>query len=210
MPVPTKQIVRRAALMLVVASEVSGGQATGQRTQRPDTATKIDIYGFVQADAIADFKTNNADWFDVNRPSELPKTPGEFGHDGHTWFSARQARFGTKATIPISAREIAITFEWDLFGVGPDAGQTTIRPRLMYGQLGDFGGGQPPSPFTDPDVRPRTGHSRAKRLPISASWRSSIIGGTNTSRARSGIHASTSTTAICKRRRRSRAVNTRS
>ena len=78
----------------------------------------------------------------MNRPTELPKTPDEFGHNGHTWFSARQSRFGTHATIPTSTRDITVTFEWDLFAVGPDAGQTTIRPRLMYGQWGDVGGGQ--------------------------------------------------------------------
>ena len=165
MPNPTK-LVWCVTLTLGTAMHVSAQSATANsargaqsapiapRTRPADTTTKIEIYGFVQADAIGDFKANNPDWFDVNRPSVLPKTPGEFGHDGHTWFSARQSRFGTKATIPTSTRDITITFEWDLFGVGPNAGQTTIRPRLMYGQWGDFGGGQLPSPFTDPDVRP--------------------------------------------------------
>lgn len=146
MPILTSRITTLATLMLGVASHVSTGQA-------PTKATRIEIYGFAQADAIGDFETNNPDWFDVNRPSELPKTRGEFGHDGHTWFSARQTRFGTKATIPTSTKDVTIAFEWDFLGVGPDAGQTTMRARLMYGQWGDFGGGQLWSPFTDPDVR---------------------------------------------------------
>lgn len=144
------RITTLAALMLGVASQVSSGQAV--KTPSPDTATRIEIYGFAQVDAIADFKTNNPEWFDVNRPTELPKTRGEFGRDGHTWFSARQSRFGT--TVPTGTKEITITVEWDLLGVGPDAGQTTIRPRLMYGQWGKVGGGQFWSTFTDPDVRP--------------------------------------------------------
>jgi len=135
-------------------SRAARAQAAAKKKQQADTATRIEIYGFAQADAIGDFKTNNPDWFDVNRPSRLPATPGEFGKDGHTWFSARQSRIGTKASIPTFGPDIKVTFEWDLFGVGPDAGQTTIRPRHMYGQWGDFGGGQTNSPFMDVDVFP--------------------------------------------------------
>ena len=59
-----------------------------------DTAPRFEIYGFAQGDAIGDFKSNNPDWFDVNRPSKLPATQDEFGHSGHSWVSARQSRFG--------------------------------------------------------------------------------------------------------------------
>jgi hypothetical protein len=124
------------------------------KRQSSDTSTKIEIYGFAMGDAIGDFKTNNPDWFDVNRPSKLPAFTDEFGHNGHTWLSARQSRFGTKATIPTSGPPITVVFDWDLFGVGPDAGQTTIRPRHMYGQWGKFGAGQTESPFMDLDVFP--------------------------------------------------------
>jgi hypothetical protein len=136
-----------AALLLVVAASAGIAQK--------DTSIKIEIYGFTQGDMINDFKTNNPDWFDVNRPSKLPAFDNEFGHNGHTWLSARQSRFGTKATIPTSyGPDIKVVFDWDLFGVGVDAGQTTIRPRHMYGQWGKFGGGQTESPFMDLDVFP--------------------------------------------------------
>lgn len=123
---------------------------------RADSGKRFEIYGFAQGDAIGDFKTNNPDWFDVNRPSKLPSFEDEFGHNGHTWFSARQSRFGTKAMIPtVSGRpDIKVVFDWDLFGVGTDAGQTTIRPRHIYGQWGKFGGGQLESPFMDLNVFP--------------------------------------------------------
>jgi len=124
------------------------------KKQQVDTSIKIEIYGFTQGDMINDFKTNNPDWFDVNRPSKLPAFTDEFGHNGHTWLSARQTRFGTKATIPTSTKPITVVFDWDLFGVGVDAGQTTIRPRHMYGQWGVFGAGQTESPFMDLDVFP--------------------------------------------------------
>src|SRR4029077_16172642 len=32
----------------------------------------LDIYGFAQLDLGYDFKTNDPNWFDVNRPSKLP------------------------------------------------------------------------------------------------------------------------------------------
>src|SRR6185295_18346002 len=43
-----------------------------------------------------------------------------------------------------------------MFGVGVDAGQTTIRLRHAYGELGKWGAGQTWSPFMDIDVFPNT------------------------------------------------------
>ncbi len=136
------------------AKKQQADASTKAKKQQTDTSIKIEIYGFTQGDMINDFKTNNPDWFDVNRPSKLPAFDDEFGHNGHTWLSARQTRFGTKATIPTSTKPITVVFDWDLFGVGVDAGQTTIRPRHMYGQWGVFGAGQTESPFMDLDVFP--------------------------------------------------------
>ena len=46
------------------------------------------------------------------------------------------------------------TIEFDLFGVGPDAGLTTIRLRHAYGQFKQIGAGQTNSQFMDADVFP--------------------------------------------------------
>ena len=149
-----------AGLALGVAGAANVARAQPAQPQssakaQPDTGTKIEIYGFAMVDAIGDFKTNDPNWFDVNRPSKLPAFQDEFGHNGHTWFSARQTKFGAKATVPTGTKnDLKVVFDWDLFGVGTDAGQTTIRPRHMYGQWGDFGGGQLESPFMDLDVFP--------------------------------------------------------
>jgi hypothetical protein len=43
-----------------------------------------------------------------------------------------------------------------MFGTGVDAGQTTIRLRHAWGELGAFGAGQTWSPFMDPDVFPNS------------------------------------------------------
>src|SRR6476659_231222 len=114
----------------------------------------LEIYGFGQADAIADFKVNNPDWYDVNRPSKLPSFPGEFGNDGHFYLSPRQSRFGAKGTLPTSNGDVTAVFEIDMFGVGRDAGQTTIRLRHAYGQWKQVGAGQTNSQFMDADVFP--------------------------------------------------------
>jgi hypothetical protein len=52
--------------------------------------------------------------------------------------------------------EIKTIFEFELFGTGADAGQTTIRLRHAYGQLGKWGAGQYWSPFMDIDVFPNS------------------------------------------------------
>ena len=149
-----------ATLLLLLA--VPGALAQGvqgqakPKAQGADTATKIEIYGFAQGDAIYDFRVNNPDWFDVDRPTKLPAFTDEFGANSHTWFSARQTRFGVKAAVPTMGPDFNVRFEFDLFGVGVDAGQTTIRPRYMYGQWGKFGAGQTVSPFMDLDVFPNS------------------------------------------------------
>jgi hypothetical protein len=120
----------------------------------PDTNPKLTIYGFGQGDFIADFKRNDPLSFDVNRPSKLPAGPFEFGRDGHTYVSPRQSRFGAKATIPTRRGDVFVNFDFDMFGVGRDAGQTTIRLRHAYGEWHHFGGGLLESAYMDLDVFP--------------------------------------------------------
>jgi DcaP outer membrane protein len=120
----------------------------------PDTQPTLEIYGFAQADAIVDIEQNNPDWYDVDRPSRLPKVAHEFGNDGHFYLSLRQSRFGAKANLPTSNGDVTAQFEFDMFGVGHDAGLTTIRFRHVWGQWKQIGAGQTNSQFTDVDVFP--------------------------------------------------------
>lgn len=114
------------------------------------------VYGFVMADAGFQFKTNDPAWFDVLRPTKLPAFKGQFEPDGKTYWSVRQTRFGVKSNIPTKIGSIFTQFEFEMFGVGADAGQTTIRLRHAYGEIGKFGAGQYWSPFMDIDVFPNT------------------------------------------------------
>jgi hypothetical protein len=118
----------------------------------------LEIYGFVMGDAIVDFDQINPDWYDVARPSKLPAFAHEFGQDGRFHLSPRQSRFGVRASIPIADHDepLLATFEFDMYGVGQDAGLTTIRPRHFWGQYHEFGAGQTNSVFMDIDVFPNT------------------------------------------------------
>jgi len=116
--------------------------------------TTLDLYGYVMLDAGYDFKTNDPNWFDVVRPTKLPSAPGQFAPDGKVYFGVRQTRFGVKTTTPTSFGKLKTQFEFELFGTGVDAGQTTFRLRHAYGELGQFGAGQTWSPFMDIDVFP--------------------------------------------------------
>jgi hypothetical protein len=134
---------------------VEPGEATLEEDEDKEKPT-AEVYGFVQTDAGYDFGRNDPDWFDVVRPSKLPSFENQFGEDGTTYFSVRQTRFGVKSWLPTGKGNIKTIFEWELFGVGDDAGQTTIRLRHAYGQWKKFGAGQYWSPFMDIDVFPNS------------------------------------------------------
>jgi DcaP outer membrane protein len=114
----------------------------------------MEIYGFAMLDNIFDIEQNNPDWFDTVRPTKLPAFHDEFGEDGRFYQSVRQTRFGVKTYTPTKYGELKTIFEYELFGVGVDAGQTTFRLRHAWGELGHFGAGQYWSTFMDPDVFP--------------------------------------------------------
>jgi hypothetical protein len=116
----------------------------------------FEIYGFAMLDAGYQFKQNHPDWFDVIRPTKLPAFPDEFAPDGKTFFGVRQSRLGVKSSTPTKYGELKTQFEFELFGTGVDAGQTTFRLRHAYGELGAFGAGQTWSPFMDIDVFPNS------------------------------------------------------
>jgi hypothetical protein len=101
-----------------------------------------------------DFKTNDPNWFDVVRPTKLPSFNGEFAPNGKVYCGVRQTRFGVMTSTPTRFGDLKTQFEFELFGTGVDAGQTTFRLRHAYGELGQFGAGQTWSPFMDIDVFP--------------------------------------------------------
>jgi hypothetical protein len=136
----------------------AGAPSLGKQAdqKKPGSENTLDIYGFVMTDAGYDFGAIDPNWFDVVRPTKLPAFANEFGPNGQSFFSVRQTRFGVKSSTPTSFGDLKTIFEFELFGTGVDAGQTTFRLRHAWGELGHFGVGQTWSPFMDPDVFPNS------------------------------------------------------
>jgi len=116
----------------------------------------FEVYGFAMLDFGYQFKQNHPDWFDVVRPTKLPSFPNEFAPNGKVFSGVRQSRLGVKSSTPTKYGALKTQFEFELFGTGVDAGQTTFRLRHAYGELGQFGAGQTWSPFMDIDVFPNS------------------------------------------------------
>jgi len=150
-----RETMNRALRLVLLLSVLTGGLVVASRA-RAEGETKFDFYGFIMMDAGYNDQGVDPNWFDVQRPTKLPTVKDGFGKDGSTFFSARQTRFGVKSTTPTEMGDLFTQFEWEMFGVGVDAGQTTIRLRHAYGQLGKWGAGQYWSPFMDIDVFPNT------------------------------------------------------
>jgi hypothetical protein len=136
------------ALSLGLAMSPAEAQRSGDRP------AGFELYGHVMADAILDQTGMNPTWLGAARPSQLPSFENQYGDKGNFFFGVGQSRVGIRPHIPTPLGEITAKFEIDFFGVGPDAGQTTIRLRHAYAQLGQFGFGQTESPFMDIDVFP--------------------------------------------------------
>ena len=111
------------------------------------------IYGFVMADMIYDFKRVDPNWNDTLRVSTIPTEEGTYGRDGEFVFGVRQSRLGIKGNY---GDDITYILEAELFGVGGDEGQTTPRLRHAWATYKNFGMGQYWSNFMDIDIFPNT------------------------------------------------------
>jgi hypothetical protein len=136
------------AILLTYALTLSAQDEAKQKS--------LDIYGFVMTDIGYNFGQTDPNWFDVLRTSKLPAYENQWGTNGNAYFSIRQTRFGVKSYNKTPLGGLRTIFEFELFGTGVDAGQTTIRLRHAYGELGKWGVGQYWSPFMDADVFPNT------------------------------------------------------
>ena len=147
---PFRSCHRKATLVVAIAA--MGAPALAQ----DDGGTRLDITGFAMLDMGYQVNQNHPDWFDVVRPTKLPSFEDEFAPDGNWFAGVRQSRFGVRSFTPTEMGELRTIFEFELFGTGVDAGQTTFRLRHAWGELGKFGAGQTWSPFMDIDVFPNS------------------------------------------------------
>jgi len=131
-------------------------EAEQEAADTGDDKARFELYGHVMTDVGYSANQIDPDWFDVNRPTKLAAFEDEFGEGGFAYFSVRQTRFGVQSWLPAGNDEVWGIFEFELFGVGDDAGQTTFRLRHAYLEYKQFGAGQTWSPFMDIDVFPNS------------------------------------------------------
>ena len=143
-------------VLALAAFTVFTTTAAFAQEEKAATNPRLELYGFIMMDMGYQGGQSDPNWFDVLRPTKLPSFEGEYGEDGHTFFGVRQTRFGAKAYLPTGLGELFTQFEWEMFGTGVDAGQTTLRLRHAYAELGAIGAGQYWSPFMDIDVFPNS------------------------------------------------------
>ncbi|HEY6143263.1 MAG TPA: DcaP family trimeric outer membrane transporter [Flavobacterium sp.] len=123
--------------------------------QNTESDKIMDIFGFVMMDSGYDFGRMNPDWYDTMRPTQiLDKQGNEYQPQGVFYMSVRQTTFGVKNYIETPMGQVKTHFEFDLFGMGKEAGNTAFRLKHAYAELGKFGVGQTNSLFTDTDVYP--------------------------------------------------------
>ena len=145
-----------AGSLVIILTIASPARAQTAPQPNPDAKPTFEIYGFAMLDIGHDFKQIDPSWFDTMRVTKLPSVEKQFGEDHNTFAGVRQSRLGVRSSTPTTLGDLKTTFEFELFGTGVDAGQTTFRLRHAYGELGAFGAGQTWSPFMDPDVFPNS------------------------------------------------------
>lgn len=141
---------RSLKLLLIASLAIISNQIYSQEK------AEFEVYGFTQLDYVQDYKRSNPVWQDTLRPSRISTNENEYGSDGQATLSVRQSRFGVKGSNPIGGDKLETKFEFDLFGVGADEGQTTMRVRHAFGKWGNWLAGQTHSLYMDIDMFPNT------------------------------------------------------
>ena len=147
---------RCALLVACVTVPATAARAQDPVQPKPDAKPTFDIYGFAMLDMGHNFTQIDPNWFDTLRVTKLPSSEKQFGENNSTFAGVRQSRLGFKSSTPTEYGDVKTIFEFELFGTGVDAGQTTFRLRHAWGEFGQIGAGQYWSPFTDPDAFPNS------------------------------------------------------
>jgi hypothetical protein len=128
---------------------------TSLTAQNEEPEKTMEIFGFIQMDSGYDFGRMNPDWYDTMRPTQiLDKEGNEYQSQGAYFMSVRQTAFGVKNFVDTPLGQVKTLFEFDLFGMGKEVGNTAFRLKHAYVEFGKFGVGQTNSLFTDSDVYP--------------------------------------------------------
>jgi len=141
-------------VLLAMAGILFAGNMQAQEDK--GMVRSLRVYGFAMVDMGYNFNQIDPRWFDALRINRLPTYKNQFAPDGTFFFGVRQTRFGVAGYTPTKIGDLKVVYEFDMFGTGADEGQTTMRLRYAYGELGRFLAGQATSPFMDDDAWPNT------------------------------------------------------
>ena len=82
-------------------------------TVAQDDKNSLEIYGYIQTDGGYNFNSIDPNWFDVMRPTKLPKYNNQFGTDGNYFISMRQTRFGVRSITQTRFGILKTQFDFD-------------------------------------------------------------------------------------------------
>jgi DcaP outer membrane protein len=154
-PLSVQTVSTCAALFMLGAIAAPAWAATSAAISA--VTSSMEIYGTAQADYIQDFNRVNPDWTSTLRPSKIAVPEGLYGSNGQAIISVKQSRFGVKGTAPIEGgEELTYKFDFDLYGVGSNAGQTTFRLQNIYAEWRGLLAGQTDTNWMDGSIFPDT------------------------------------------------------
>lgn len=153
-PAGSTQVTVVAVPTEKVLASAQGGDLVPLEGEITEPLNSISVYGFAMLDSGYNFGQIDPNWYDVVRPTKLASYPDQWAPNGMVYAGVRQSRLGIKSNSPTPLGNLSTIFEFELFGTGVDAGQTTFRLRHAYGELGKVGAGQTWSPFMDIGIFP--------------------------------------------------------
>ena len=153
---PTQEAAQPPQVQLLQQPQEMSDRAAEEEAPPPVAPNKIfEVSGFAQLDYIQDINRVDPDWEATLRPSKIPTIPGAFGSNGQSIISVRQSHLTLQANQPdVGGNDLYIKFDFDLFGVGAQAGQTTFRLQNFYGKWGPLLVGRTDTLFMDGDIFP--------------------------------------------------------
>jgi len=122
-------------LLLLSFSVISTINAQSNNDKDSTEKPYLNLWVLIQNDVIYDINSMDPDWIGGFRPSKIPiyNTDPGWGSDGNLYYSVRPSTFKFEGVIPVKHKwnEIKLRFEFDLFGMGPNAGETAFRFRSI-------------------------------------------------------------------------------
>ena len=113
------------------SGRTSGPSTTRAGRDAPEPKPVFEIYGFAMLDIGHDFKQIHPDWFDdaARSPSCRVQRTSSARTAARSPACGRAGSASDVSIDPTELGELKTIFEFELFGTGVDAGQTTFRLR---------------------------------------------------------------------------------